>query len=81
MCAGNASGVSLWQAASPSLLVPLRVPQCCFIAMSMRARCDNRKWLSGGAAWMVYREFVIEARQPFGAYSPCNPDPTTGVFR
>eukprot|EP01047_Picozoa_sp_COSAG01_P098358 COSAG01_NODE_28553_length_658_cov_1.295170_1_plen_183_part_10 len=42
--------------------------------------CANRKWLSGGTAWMVYREFVIEARLPFGNYQPCNPDQTTGVF-
>ena len=42
--------------------------------------CNNRKWLSGGTAWMVYRKFTIEAKQPFGEYSPCNPDPVTGVF-
>ena len=42
--------------------------------------CNNRKWLSGGQAWMVYRKFTIEAKKPFGDYSPCNPDPTTGVF-
>lgn len=42
--------------------------------------CNNRKWLSGGTAWMVYRKFVIEAKEPFGQYSPCNPSPDTGVF-
>ena len=28
--------------------------------------CANRKWLSGGDAWMVYREFDVLVRQPFG---------------
>ena len=37
--------------------------------------CNNRKWLSGGKAWVVYRKFIIEAKQPFGRYSPCNPNP------
>ena len=37
--------------------------------------CNNRKWLSGGTAWMVYRKFIIQAKQPFGRYSPCNPNP------
>ena len=37
--------------------------------------CNNRKWLSGGKAWMVYRKFIIEAQQLFGRYSPCNPNP------
>jgi|EP01047_Picozoa_sp_COSAG01_P066203 hypothetical protein len=42
--------------------------------------CANRKWLSAGSAWMVYRKFTVEARLPFGEYQPCNPDPTTGIF-
>lgn len=29
---------------------------------------------------MVYREFDVAVRQPYGIYSPCNPDPKTGVF-
>ena len=41
---------------------------------------QNRKFLSGGAAHMVYTEFVVEARTAFGDYQPCNPDPKTGVF-
>ena len=42
--------------------------------------CSNRKWLSGGTTWMVYREFDVSIRLPFGVYSPCNPNKKTGVF-
>lgn len=42
--------------------------------------CQNRKFLSDGAAHMVYTEFVVESRAAYGDYQPCNPDPTTGIF-
>jgi len=42
--------------------------------------CQNRKFLSDGAAHMVYTEFVIEARPAYGDYQPCNPDQKTGIF-
>lgn len=58
----------------------LLLPYMCDGSSSVGIWCNNRKWLSGGSAWMVYRKFVIEARLPFGSYSPCNPDPATGVF-
>jgi|AntRauTorckE5430_2_1112549.scaffolds.fasta_scaffold69883_1 hypothetical protein len=37
------------------------------------AGCENRKFLSGGSAWMVYSEFVISTRDAFGEYQACNP--------
>ena len=43
--------------------------------------CQNRKWLTNSSnadRLMVYRKFYVEARQPFGAYARCNPDPKTG---
>ena len=58
----------------------LLLPYMCDGSSSVGIWCNNRKWLSGGNAWMVYRSFIIEARTPFGSYSPCNPDPKTGVF-
>ena len=35
--------------------------------------CANRKYLSGGAAKMVYTEFVVETDTRFGEYNACNP--------
>eukprot|EP00754_Rhynchopus_humris_P032231 Rhum_TRINITY_DN15390_c0_g1::Rhum_TRINITY_DN15390_c0_g1_i10::g.154186::m.154186 len=43
--------------------------------------CDNRQYLSGGTAHMVYSKFELEARDGLmGSYQMCNPDPNTGVF-
>ena len=39
--------------------------------------CNNRKWLSGGTAWMVYRKFILEVKRPFGT---CKPRPTPRDF-
>ena len=43
--------------------------------------CQNRQYLSGGSAHMVYSNFHLDSRDAFGEYSPCNPNQTTGVFQ
>ena len=42
--------------------------------------CQNRQYLSGGAAHMVYSKFNLQSKNAFGDYAACNPDPVTGVF-
>ena len=61
-------------------LSQLLLPYACDGGGGNSLWCANRKWLSGGSAWMVYRSFEIEARLPLGVYARCNPDPQTGVF-
>lgn len=61
-------------------LSQLLLPYLCTGPEAAGVWCANRKWLSGGSTWMLYRLFSVEVRQPFGVYTPCNPDPKTGVF-
>lgn len=61
-------------------LSQLVLPQLCAIEPSF-LWCQNRKYLSDGAAHMVYTEFVVESRDAYGEYQACNPDPRTGVFK
>eukprot|EP01060_Flectonema_neradi_P035187 TRINITY_DN63_c0_g1_i7.p1 TRINITY_DN63_c0_g1~~TRINITY_DN63_c0_g1_i7.p1 ORF type:complete len:531 (+),score=123.33 TRINITY_DN63_c0_g1_i7:59-1594(+) len=42
--------------------------------------CQNRQYLSGGSAHMVYSSFNLESKAVFGDYAACNPDPQTGIF-
>eukprot|EP01062_Namystynia_karyoxenos_P030191 TRINITY_DN22572_c0_g1_i1.p1 TRINITY_DN22572_c0_g1~~TRINITY_DN22572_c0_g1_i1.p1 ORF type:complete len:550 (+),score=168.64 TRINITY_DN22572_c0_g1_i1:79-1650(+) len=42
--------------------------------------CQNRQYLSGGTAHMVYTEFVVETQPRFGDYAACNPNKDTGIF-
>jgi len=53
-------------------LEQLLLPQLCLTDPSF-LWCENRKYLSGGAAHMVYSEFVIATRDAFGDYQACNP--------
>eukprot|EP00041_Stephanoeca_diplocostata_P029443 m.868504 g.868504 ORF g.868504 m.868504 type:complete len:568 (-) comp23563_c0_seq4:558-2261(-) len=53
-------------------LSQLLLPQLCAIEPSF-LWCQNRKYLSGGSAWMVYRSFVMTSRAAFGEYEACNP--------
>jgi hypothetical protein len=61
-------------------LSQLVLPQLCAIEPSF-LWCQNRQYLSDGAAHMVYTEFVVESRDAFGEYQACNPDSRTGVFK
>ena len=64
-------------------LYQLALPVMCASSTGMAEHmgwCVNRKWLSGGNHTMVYRQFEIEARLPFGIYARCNPDPHNGTF-
>lgn len=61
-------------------LAQLLLPQLC-VADPGFLWCQNRKFLSGGKAHMVYTEFVVQTRSgAFGDYAACNPDQKTGVF-
>lgn len=62
-------------------LSQLLLPYACDGGGGNSLWCRNRKWLSGGTAWMVYRSFEIDARLPLGVYARCNPDPQTGIFQ
>jgi len=44
-------------------LSQLLLPYMCGGETHVSLWCNNRKWLSGGNAWMVYRKFTIEARE------------------
>jgi hypothetical protein len=57
----------------------LLLPQLCAVEPSF-LWCQNRQYLSGGSAHMVYSEFAVEADSRFGDYAPCNPNKTTGKF-
>ena len=61
-------------------LSQLLLPYACSDGGGNSLWCANRKWLSGGTAWMVYRSFEVDVRLPFGVYARCNPDKQTGVF-
>ena len=61
-------------------LSQLLLPYACGHGGGNSVWCGNRKWLSGGTAWMVYRKFTVDARLPLGEYARCNPDPATGKF-
>lgn len=53
-------------------LEQLLLPQLCLTDPSF-LWCENRKYLSGGSARMVYSEFVIATRDAYGEYQACNP--------
>eukprot|EP01065_Artemidia_motanka_P034293 TRINITY_DN4158_c0_g1_i1.p1 TRINITY_DN4158_c0_g1~~TRINITY_DN4158_c0_g1_i1.p1 ORF type:complete len:530 (+),score=122.62 TRINITY_DN4158_c0_g1_i1:55-1644(+) len=42
--------------------------------------CQNRQYLSGGSAKMVYTQFTVNAEPRFGDYAACNPNRDTGIF-
>jgi hypothetical protein len=62
-------------------LSQLLLPFACAHGQGNSLWCANRKWLSGGTSWMVYRSFNVDVRLPFGEYARCNPDQQTGEFR
>jgi hypothetical protein len=62
-------------------LSQLLLPFACANNQGNSLWCANRKWLSGGNAWMVYRSFQVDVRLPIGEYARCNPDPQTGEFQ
>jgi hypothetical protein len=53
-------------------LSQLLLPQLCAVEPTF-LWCQNRAFLSGGSAWMVYSGFVVVTRDAFGEYEPCNP--------
>jgi hypothetical protein len=61
-------------------LSQLLLPYACGDGGGNSLWCANRKWLSGGTAWMVYRKFEVQARLPMGEYARCNPSRDTGKF-
>jgi len=50
----------------------LLLPQLCATDPSF-LWCQNRAYLSGGSAWMVYSGFKVVTRDVYGEYEPCNP--------
>lgn len=58
-------------------LSQLLLPQLCAVDESF-LWCQNRAYLSGGSAWMVYSGFVVVTRDAFGECTL--PKPCSGTF-